>query len=552
MKLRKFFMGIFPALVLFLFIPFSLYTINQSALYPFHKVLLIFLGILGLWVIFVSFLLRSRTASESRIFIFLMYVGIFFVFKDILWGVKTNGIIGLNENVKILVSGYEIFGEILLLLLSFALASRLKETYQMKVFLPFVLIFSLLQTVTLGYRYVQNQYILKNSSLSQSESYVPRTEIKAGNVYLICLDMFVGKTFKIFIEKNSDLKNEFTNFVYFPNNRSNYTFTWPSLASVMSGSFHGQGQERMRDWYKRALTEQGLLKDFSDNGYTVWQYAGMRHPSVTHQIDPSPNISKGLSLLTRLWIIRVSPLPIRKNIYESLFHKDQQLESWVLEFYNLFNRLIDDENNRNAEGQMVYAHIYFPHFPPVVDECCHESHVSDMAKQHACAVKLLVKFIKRIKERGGFDRSTIIVFSDHGVHMEPTNRIYDFENVATKDRIIEVKSSALLLIKPPYYENIHEEPLKISEKITQNIDIPAILKDLTGIPFFFREGTSVFSGKELHRRDIRVYDGFEKVWDQISKSDASLLPSEIKSDLDFYLYSPDKHWSHERKVDILW
>jgi phosphoglycerol transferase MdoB-like AlkP superfamily enzyme len=114
-------------------------------------------------------------------------------------------------------------------------------------------------------------------------------------------------------------------------------------------------------------------------------------------------------------------------------------------------------------------HFVIPHSPDVLAaDCSYDAggHETSQLEQSACATKLLVDFVDRLKELGRFNNSLVIAHADHGVY-QPDN---DAENPAER-----VSLRALLLIKPIGSDG----DLAVSEVESTVIDIaPTLLNAL--------------------------------------------------------------------------
>ena len=158
--------------------------------------------------------------------------------------------------------------------------------------------------------------------------------------------------------------------------------------------------------------------------------------------------------------------------------------------------------NRVTQGDdaPVYTllHVLTPHFPVVTDaDCAYAPKPTpipeDFANQARCALSAVRTLLQRLRDLDLYDRSAIIVTSDHGfdlTHIEPEDEhpLRGMRSPAgmTLPRI-ESLATPLLLVKPFAAQG----PLQTSYAPTSITDVPATLFDLAGLPDAMGRGASV-------------------------------------------------------------
>ncbi len=206
-----------------------------------------------------------------------------------------------------------------------------------------------------------------------------------------------------------------------------------------------------------------------------------------------------------------------RGVFTRLFVKENRLagnNAYVFGAVELMRQLIDDEAGRPDHGQYVYAHIYAPHNPYIMNRDCIFSQNSDYNEQALCATKLMAELVSKLKELGRYDESTIIFQSDHGpanievseseMSLDIEQEIEELNPRGIRVGQVESRTLVLLLIKPPLHSG---EPLIISDRPTQLVDIPATIYDLLDLPVHAKEGKSVFSPDFPQTREIDIFAG---------------------------------------------
>lgn len=524
-KLKNFIIGIFPAFVLFVLIPFSIFLPHQEyfnydlkSMVPF---LLGFASCCGIMAVIVIL----RPLEKSRLFLWLFYLGVFLMVKDISCPVEAGGLFGLDRDIPIYEPALHRLIEALLLGGVMLAAFFIPGKTVRNVFVPILVSFLVIEAA----------YIIVNIDWTAHRTEDDREMVAemgtagsvmstSGNVYLICLDSFPGKLFMETVHE-ADLESSFAGFTVFPNNLSNYTFTYPSIASVMSGTLYSTAS--MKE-FEDQMNGGVILDCFADAGYNIWQYVlgghwvSERTTYLRKQSAPKSKVLKWLNSITGFWVLRVAPTALKEDVWFWITKKQAEIGHVQLVKASLDQlwKIVSDEKKRPANGQFVHSHVYIPHPPFVYDKDCQEVYPhGDFIGQAACSLKPIVALIEQLKKQGKFENATIVIFGDHGTGGRGTENIKSQLNQGTiaaidavllkgNARWLELASSALLLVKPP---NSPVKSLKVSGRQTQNIDIAATLADLAEVPVEYTSGSSILSKDFPMGREIHVFVGYTQI-----------------------------------------
>ena len=141
-------------------------------------------------------------------------------------------------------------------------------------------------------------------------------------------------------------------------------------------------------------------------------------------------------------------------------------------------------------------HLGTPHLPVVTGEDCSYAYnptpvPEDYADQARCALSAVGDLFDRLRALDLYDRSAIIVTSDHGLDLFMPEDRHPLRHMRTPARItlgkIEPDATPVLLVKPVDAQG----PLQTSFAPTSITDVPATLLDLVGLPNALGRGTSV-------------------------------------------------------------
>ena len=387
------------------------------------------------------------------------------------------------------------------------------------------------------------------------------------NIYHLTFDAMGGPEFERIVRENNT-GDSFEGFTFFKNSLANYVSTTLSVASFMTGSLY-RG-ESMKKWVEEEK-QGGVIRSLYEKGYAVSMYAPFktfRHSKAAKMMTHADVIRPDEKLLMHWtfadwWLLRLTSFFPGVNVYNEdkgvftrLFnHTDLTRENQlaVAASVRLLDQLIMDEVSRPATGQYVYAHIYIPHGPFVLDSNCEYHNPSTYKEQNQCAVNLMKKFINRLKKLGRYNSSAILFQSDHGqwpgvpaVSMkmpeDVREKIKSIQPASGDCMLLDVLSRAFLAVKPPFAGN---QPLATSDYSTQLADVPVILNNLAGESSTAGRGEAfllpLFSGD----RSFPVYCGF-------AQGNKEFGRHRMEGELYGFSYGPQKGWNVEPDIHVRW
>ena len=362
-----------------------------------------------------------------------------------------------------------------------------------------------------------------------------------GNVYHIVLDMMDTDAFLATVDRLG-WRQDFEGFDLFMNNISNYSNTVPSSASYFTGTFYHAGD--FDDW-ARAWHERGLLRSMAERGYVVWMYAP--YPDWSNETadkfwdiigiyEQEQHVGHTRFYdFVKIWVASIAPSflanealaagdAIRRHAFGlfsdsgAVLSGEQGIEPVASML--MLRRITREEARRPANGQYLYAHAVLPHGPEVLDGRCEyigappPKRTPQQYKQaylvHAeCAVRLVVRFVRRLKELGRYDPATIVLHADtgHWTAFEP-EQPSDAPAPTTLDRLnrrLLSEVHSLLMIKQPHAAG----PLRILETPTQLVDLYPTLLDILDLdpPDYPLHGRSAYGPDADAPREARF--GFD-------------------------------------------
>jgi len=262
---------------------------------------------------------------------------------------------------------------------------------------------------------------------------LPKIELGTNNLVVISFDGIPGETI------NSMLLNttsEFKDFTVFNNTFSNSPAT---IASIFNEVFGGEA------WKSVATTESQLIqlgnnkihdKDFKfvKNGANYGSYATVLtgadrlYPEgfTQGELDLTPPIKIFSSALCR---VGMCALGDKYGWLENYFFYFGFKPSWIIGdagvnhgSYNDLRQIGSYFKITNSKHLTAFfGHFTFSHFPIAHDENCkflqHDKILQDenaVKDQAGCVLSLMSEFIKKLRQMGIYDNTTLIFKSDHG------------------------------------------------------------------------------------------------------------------------------------------
>lgn len=299
------------------------------------------------------------------------------------------------------------------------------------------------------------------------------------NVFVFVFDTFQSDVFEAILEENRSLYNDLDGFTFFKNTASVAPTTYLSMPAIHSGSMYEQDQS-IPDYYEQSIRKNSFLTRLSAAGYET---------SMINSVGPCPDgtscgmlglvtktswtpVIRDASLLTDISLYRFVPALFKPAVYNggrwriSDLAKVHRITANVDFLNDLGNRLFPVTNRPVAR----LIHLYITHPPALVNAACRSIapqkwRWEPVKAQSHCAVNLFVNFLRTLKEKKLYDRSVIVLLSDHGAGL-----------IRKEETRIMAKARALLLIKPMQAKG----PLKIGHQLLHVGDLPKTVCRLTG------------------------------------------------------------------------
>ena len=342
------------------------------------------------------------------------------------------------------------------------------------------------------------------------------------NVIHVVLDAFLSETFAQLLEKDREtFDRDLSGFVFFADHLGAFPTTRASMPAMLSGLAY-RNERPFVEFQRMAIEERGIFPALARNGYQIH--------SVTfhHREQPPPSLPGGevvrytiptpyesyegyvgfaAAQLIDVSLFRHVPHTLKAHVYNA--------DLWLLQnrytareaarrarpsnhaaFLDEFTRRLTVAEDRPV---FTYIHVAIPHPPLVMTADCSFLGQQDRSRtayaaQARCGVALIQRLFDRLRELDAYDRSVIVLTSDHGWRAPgPPHPLRDVRSPAGRLDSVAPAAMPLLAIKPSGSSG----PLRISYAPTTITDIPATIVDLLGLP-------NDFPGESAFRIDERA------------------------------------------------
>ncbi|NQY42735.1 MAG: hypothetical protein HRT87_05255 [Legionellales bacterium] len=264
------------------------------------------------------------------------------------------------------------------------------------------------------------------------------------NIFIISLDALPGFVTNKILQENKDFQKELRGFTSF----TNTTSSGPSTAISWMGISYGKvfnldaiPPEIQDNHPDPSLISNSNLKVLMlRNDYNTYTY-GAVHPRgiwptlsefkklgklhIDYKSAKGKKNGKEIKSLMELGLYRIIPLYILEAIDKDFLVKIDH-KNFSQEIYD-FNSYVNELKVTTDKNIMHISHYNFTHVPIVLDATCSiaakkgSNKFDAMIEQVKCGVNKFIELIKKLKEKGVYDKSQIFLISDHGMY----SKIYE-------------------------------------------------------------------------------------------------------------------------------
>lgn len=245
------------------------------------------------------------------------------------------------------------------------------------------------------------------------------------NFYIFVIDAVDSRTFKESLDE-SEYKDMFDGFTYYPDTTSMYSFTRDAVPNILSGKIN-RNEQAFSEFSNNALDESPLFDRLLQENYKINLY----EPDLKWSSEKSKNASNLVEYNSQFSSMCYFRNETKYIMYRYLPHFLKSLSK--IEYFDLnkckttygsltsfsfdnieFYYELQKDVNVIEDNNFSFIHIEGAHVPWKYDENLNVVDESTYPEMVKATLKITNEFLNRIKESGYYDNSIIVVMADHG------------------------------------------------------------------------------------------------------------------------------------------
>lgn len=359
------------------------------------------------------------------------------------------------------------------------------------------------------------------------------------NIIHFILDEFQSDIFQDIISEDIDhYSTSLQGFTFFKENTGSFPTTYMSIPAFLSGQIY-KNDIPMRRFVDNVIQGRTITNVMYDMGYEIdyvvgalfskkSRYSNRYKITIPYGGTKQQHVKVISALMLDLALFRYTPHFLKRVIYNNQLWLMQRLlapknSNRRLRYFShkaFLDDLINYMSVSRSKPVYKYIHLMTSKRPVVVNnECEYTENISSTREnikiQQKCCLDHFIRFLNKLRMKGIYESSLIILQADHGqgkkIIMRNMNEQIDevLSNVEVSLPKIAGSASALMAIKPPHNKGI----LKISKAQTTLTDIPATISAILNMNEKF-EGRSVFEidPNEVRERKFYYYKWQHENW----------------------------------------
>lgn len=298
---------------------------------------------------------------------------------------------------------------------------------------PFVFSIIAIQSIALLFT-VRNYPLPENAfKTNKSISFFTTKNIfnisSKNNIIVLLLDMFDASIFEEIINKDSAIIKELQGFTFYPDTTSVYGLSYTSLPQLLTGKIYYNDMSRFQ-YLEKAWNNNQYYADLNKNNYdigiyTIEEIASSNAPISNLVYENIVVNQEALSNLKAVILFRISPHYLKKVFYE--YNPDFHLELLTKkniqpykendrEFFLQLKKGLSFQKEKNS---FRFYHLRGAHYPYIFDrnmEYLEKGIKGNVYEQSVGAMKIVIEYIRQLKQNKVFNNCTFVIMADHGFH----------------------------------------------------------------------------------------------------------------------------------------
>ena len=308
----------------------------------------------------------------------------------------------------------------------------------------------------------------KNIYTVTSENYNTASTDK--NLFIFLVDAVDSKKFSNVLEK-SKYKNAFEDFTYYPDTLAGYTFTRDSIPLILTGIWN-DNKEEFSEYYNNAMENSKFINEIIKQQYKVnmyetewyWTTEKSEYISNIKKVDTKLSLKDYAKQEIKYTLFKYLPYKLKKySKIESLdfkkITKNNNIEQYhwdnITNYEMIKNNIITKESDKIID----FIHIEGGHVPLNLDENLNIIQKGTYEQKIAATIKVINKFVTRLKENDVYDNSAIVILADHGYNGD--DKIEGRQNPILYIKGINEHHKMNISDKPVSYEDLSNSYLEL-------------------------------------------------------------------------------------------
>lgn len=256
------------------------------------------------------------------------------------------------------------------------------------------------------------------------------------NVIVFLLDAFEANIFEEMMNKEPQIIDELRGFTFYPDTTSVYGFTHNSVPQILTGRTYYNDMPHTK-YLEEAWAGNQYYQKLASNHYDVGIYTSQIITSghapignlISEEVELNENSMQGFTNLIRF---RMMPHFFKQAFYlydpngtVSLL-KNQKIQVYKVDDGNFYSELKKGLTYTDNINCFRFYHLEGAHYPYIYNRNMefglHEKNDRNRYEQSVGVLKIVIEYIRQMKEKGIFDDSTFVIMADHGDFNQPGSR----------------------------------------------------------------------------------------------------------------------------------
>lgn len=249
------------------------------------------------------------------------------------------------------------------------------------------------------------------------------------NIIVFLLDAFDAKIFEEIFVKEPEIVKELNGFTFYPDTVSVYGNTDYSLPQILTGKIYLNDRPYI-EYFEEAWREtpyyNKILGDDYDIGiYTAGNLVSKNAPIsnlISERTELNENSMQGFMNLVKF---RMAPHYVKQVFYEydpnmwMRFLANKNVQAYRIDDRKFYDELKKGLTYQEGKNCFRFYHLAGAHYPYIIDrdlEPVDKNNKGTQYEQSVGVMKIVLNYIKQMKQNGCFDNSTFVIMADHGDH----------------------------------------------------------------------------------------------------------------------------------------